>query len=195
MSDTALKETVGEPLTKESFEEELARLCTANALPKKSVVSDILFPALEKHFESAVDREVSIPFIPHSCIYMSDEGFLTVFAVVYTLARAACKEMFIKAEKNGEYIFLTLSGKTDKNAANASDALALNEAALSALSVIADSSGFSLSLSVEKGILTASMRFLRFRAVPVSSYSCSLDFVESNVSKALSVFAKLKVIK
>lgn len=80
MSDTALKETVGEPLTKESFEEELARLCTANALPKKSVVSDILFPALEKHFESAVDREVSIPFIPHSCIYMSDEGFLTVFA-------------------------------------------------------------------------------------------------------------------
>ncbi len=195
MSNPSLKEPVGEPLTALSLEKELSRLCFADAPQKKSVASDILFPTVEKHFEGCIDREAKIPFVPHSYIYMSDEGFLTVFAVVYTLSRAACKELFAKAEVNGEYIFLTLSGKTDKGAVSASDALALSERALCALSAIAESSGFSLSISVTDGRLVVSIRFLRFRAVPVSGYSCSEDFVKSNLERALSLFEHFKNIK
>ena len=195
MREASLKETVGEPLTALSFEGELSRLCSANALPKRNVATDILFPMLEKHFESCIDREVKIPFVPHSYIYMSDEGFLTVFAAVYTLSRAACKELLAKTEENGEHIFLTLTGKTDKDATGVADALALSERAVSALSAIAESSGFSLTFSVTRGKLAVSICFSRFRAVPVSGYSCSQDFVEDSVARALSLFSHLKNIK
>ena len=63
MSENTLKEATDAPLLSGTLESELSRLSSANALEKKSVASDILFPQIEKHFESFIDKLTKFNFI------------------------------------------------------------------------------------------------------------------------------------
>ena len=184
----ASKTEITEPLTEGEVQSELLRLCTGKMLLKQAVFSDILFPLLEKHFKSSIDKEASVPFVPNSHLYMSDEGFITVFSVVYTLSRFASKDLVLSAEKEGECVFLNLRGKMDHKAKNVEEALGAPSKWMALLSKIAGASGFSLFASVIDGRLEARFRFSRFRAVPVSSYSCSEQFVVDKVQRAFKLF-------
>ena len=178
-----------EPLSDATVHKEVKRLTTASALPKVSASAETLFAVLEKHLKTYVDRYATVPCVPDTYLYMSDEGFLTVFAIVYTRLRAACKELFAKMERKDEHVFLTLSGETF--AEDIGEALAVKEKTLSALYAIASAAGFSLFFTVASGKLCASFRFVRFRAIPVSSYSCSEEFVFDKTHRAFNLFAYL----
>ncbi len=175
-------------MSSESVQKELSRLCDGDALPKLEIDTAILFPTIEKNIRSSIDREIKMPSVHMPYFYLSDEGFLIVFTVLYSLSRAACAELFVKTEENGEHAFLILEGKTDKKASSTEDALALPTKTLATLSSIAKASGFSLSITVDEGTLRVRFSFVRFRAVPISAYSCSEDFVLDKMHRAFRLF-------
>ena len=104
------------------------------------------------------------------------------------LSRFASKDLVLSAEKEGECVFLNLRGKMDHKAKNVEEALGAPSKWMALLSKIAGASGFSLFASVVDGKLEARFRFSRFRAVPVSSYSCSEQFVVDKVQRAFKLF-------
>lgn len=182
------KRKTDEPLSSEAVQKELSRLCDRDALPKTEVATAKLFPSVEKHFRSAIDREMKMPCIRTPYLYMSDEGFLIVFTVLYTLFRASCKEFFAKAEESGEHVFLIFEGTTDISVDGVSDALMLSERTVCTLSSIAKASGFWLDITASGNLLRLSFSFVRFRAVPLSSYSCSEDFILDKMHRAFQLF-------
>lgn len=174
----------------EDIQKELDRLCDSNALPKLEISTAALFSTVEKNFRSYIDREISMPFMRTPYLYLSDEGFLIVFTVLYSISRAACAKLTLKAEESGEHAFLILEGKTDKNAKGVEEALMISSQTLAMLGAIAKASGFSLGTAIEDGILRVRFSFLRFRAVPVSAYSCSEDYVLDKMHRAFQLFMR-----
>ena len=176
------------PMSGELVQKELARLSDEDALPKREVATALFFQLVEKHLRAFVDKETSLPHIRAPYLYMSDEGFVTVFTVLYSLFRASCKEAFTKSEEIGEHTVLTLEGKTAKKTVR--DTLALSDKTLSTLLLIAKASGFSLDISVSDGVLRLRFSFVRFRAIPLSAYSCAEDFVSDKMYRAFQLFMR-----
>lgn len=176
------------PLSASEVKKEIERLSDASRLVKGEVAAHELFPVIESHFRALIDADAVLPRFSTTYLYLCEEGFLTVFTVLYTLLRAACRTVRADVRAENDCAFLTFEGGLSREEESACAALAITEKMLHALCSIAKAAGFDVTPVLSKDILTLRFSFVRFRAIPVSGYSCSEEFVRDKMNRALRLF-------
>ena len=176
------------PVSAEEAKREVARLLDGNALPKTGVDVGVFFPIVERHFKDAIDAEMVLPYETSLYLYMSDEGFLIVLTVLYGFFRGACRSVSASITAEGEYVTLSYLGKTEAEADASQSTRPVAEELWSTLCAIAKAAGFGLALCFGEGTLEMRFSFARFRALPVSAYSCSEEFVRDKMDRAMRLF-------
>ena len=184
----ALDKAEREPISAEEAKGELVRLLDGNALLKKGVDTSIFFPIVEKHFRAAIDAEMTFPSIRPLHLYMSDEGFLVVLTVLYGLLYGACRKVTAEALEDGECLALVYKGEPDGNFGSLSEAFSVPDKVIGTLRAIARAAGFTLTFGLSDEELELRFLFARFRAVPISTYSCSEEFVRDKMDRAMRWF-------